>query len=38
MEIDLMFAALFIIVIFSLVLYFCVDKLLKYAISWQPEA
>ena len=38
MQIDLMFAALFTIVLFSLLLYFCVDKFLKYAIAWQVEA
>ncbi len=35
MQIDLMFAALFVIVIFSLVLYFVVDKLLRLAVPWQ---
>lgn len=35
MQIDLMFAALFVIVVFSLVLYFSVDKLLKYLIYWE---
>lgn len=34
-EIDLMFAALFTIVIFSLTLYFVVDKSLRAAIPWQ---
>jgi putative hydroxymethylpyrimidine transport system permease protein len=37
MQIDLMFAALFIIVLFSLSLYFCVDKCLKHLIFWQVE-
>lgn len=37
MQIDLMFAALFTIVIFSLVLYFLMDKFLRYVISWQVE-
>ena len=36
-EIDLMFAALFTIVIFSLTLYFVVDKSLRAAIPWQIE-
>ena len=34
MQIDLMFAALFIIILFSLVLFFTVDYLLKKAIPW----
>lgn len=38
MQIDVMFAALFTIVIFSLLLYFIVDKLLQYFISWQVSA
>lgn len=37
MEIDLMFAALFMIVIFSLGLYFLVDMILKKIIFWQAE-
>jgi len=37
MQIDLMFAALFVIVIFSLLLYFSVDKSLRYFITWQTE-
>jgi putative hydroxymethylpyrimidine transport system permease protein len=37
MQIDLMFAALFTIIIFSLLLYFIVDQILKYTITWQPE-
>lgn len=37
MQIDLMFAALFTIVLFSLLLYFTVDKLLRVAIPWQVE-
>lgn len=36
-HIDLMFAALFTLILFSLVLYFVVDKLLRYLISWQNE-
>ncbi len=34
MQIDLMFAGLFVLIIFSLVLYFIVDKTLKYLITW----
>jgi putative hydroxymethylpyrimidine transport system permease protein len=37
MQIDLMFAALFVIVLFSLTLYFFVDQILKYFINWQVE-
>lgn len=37
MQIDMMFAALFTIVIFSLLLYFSVDKLLRMAMPWQSE-
>lgn len=37
MQIDLMFATLLVIVIFGLILYFCVDKLLKRLIYWQKE-
>jgi putative hydroxymethylpyrimidine transport system permease protein len=37
MQIDLMFAALFTLVVFSLTLYFSVDKLLRIAIPWQTE-
>jgi putative hydroxymethylpyrimidine transport system permease protein len=38
MQIDLMFAALFTIVLFSLLLYFCINKLLCMMISWQLES
>ncbi len=37
MQIDLMFAALFTIILFSLVLYFIINKLLTAAVFWQPE-
>lgn len=37
MQIDMMFAALINIILLSLILYFCVDKLLKKLISWQVE-
>lgn len=35
MQIDLMFAGLFVLVIFSLVLYFIIDRVLRLAIPWQ---
>jgi putative hydroxymethylpyrimidine transport system permease protein len=35
MQIDLMFAALFALVVFSLLFYFVVDNLLRIAIPWQ---
>jgi putative hydroxymethylpyrimidine transport system permease protein len=38
MQIDLMFAALFTIVLFSLLLYFSVDKFLRVLIPWQTES
>ncbi len=37
MQIDMMFAALINIILLSLILYFCVDKILKKLISWQVE-
>jgi len=37
MEIDVMFAALFILIVWSLLLYFTVDFLLKRYINWQRE-
>jgi putative hydroxymethylpyrimidine transport system permease protein len=37
MQIDLMFAALFTLVIFSLTLYFVVDKLLHHVIFWEQK-
>jgi putative hydroxymethylpyrimidine transport system permease protein len=37
MQIDVMFAALVNIILLSLILYFCVDKLLKKLIFWQVE-
>jgi putative hydroxymethylpyrimidine transport system permease protein len=37
MQIDLMFAALFTIILFSLTLYFIVNKLLSIAVYWQTE-
>jgi putative hydroxymethylpyrimidine transport system permease protein len=38
MQIDLMFAVLFVIVIFGIALYFSVDKLLRRVIFWQQES
>ena len=35
MQIDMMFAALIVIIIFSVSLYFCVDKLLRKLIVWK---
>jgi len=37
MQIDMMFAALLIIILFSLALYFVIDVLLRLAIPWQTE-
>ncbi len=37
MQIDLMFAALFVLSIFSVSLYFVVDRLLRLALPWQAE-
>lgn len=37
MQIDIMFAALFILILWSLLLYFTVDFLLKKYINWQRE-
>ena len=37
MQIDFMFAVLIAIILFSLLLFFSIDKLLKFAIHWQPE-
>lgn len=37
MQIDVMFAALFILILWSLILYFTVDFLLKKYINWQRE-
>ncbi len=37
MQIDLMFAALFVIMAFSLLLYFAVNQLLKFLIFWQVK-
>lgn len=37
MQIDLMFACLMVIIIFSLLLYFIVDRLLNFLIPWQKK-
>ncbi len=37
MEIDLMFAALFVLTAFAIALYFAVDAALRRAIPWQSE-
>jgi putative hydroxymethylpyrimidine transport system permease protein len=37
LQIDVMFAALLILIVFSLLLYFTVDRLLRWAIFWQKE-
>lgn len=38
MQIDLMFAGLFVLVIFALMLYFVIDKFLQYLIPWQVKS
>lgn len=35
MQIDMMFAVLIIIMLFAIFLYYCVDKLLRFAIYWE---
>jgi putative hydroxymethylpyrimidine transport system permease protein len=35
LQIDLLFAALFILIIFTLLLYFFIDKILNYFIFWE---
>lgn len=37
MQIDLMFAALLVLSIFALIIYFTVDRLLRRALPWQPD-
>lgn len=37
MQIDLVFAVLLVIIVFSLVLFYSVDSLLRHAIPWQAE-
>ncbi|MFN4088790.1 MAG: ABC transporter permease [Alphaproteobacteria bacterium] len=38
MQIDLMFAALFVLAVMAVTLYFAVDALLRRLIPWQPDA
>ncbi len=38
MQVDLMFAALAILAVFSVGLYFAVDRLLRRALPWQPDS
>lgn len=38
MQIDLMFAALLVLSLFALVIYFAVDHLLRRALPWQPDS
>jgi putative hydroxymethylpyrimidine transport system permease protein len=37
LQVDLMFAALFVLAVFAVLLYFAVDRLLRLAIPWQTE-
>jgi len=37
LQVDLMFAALFVLALFAVGLYFAVDALLRRALRWQPE-
>lgn len=37
LDVELMFAALFVLAVFAVALYFAVDVLLRRAIPWQPE-
>lgn len=37
MQIDMMFAALIVIIALSLILYFCVDTILRSLVTWQEE-
>ncbi|RDD63879.1 ABC transporter permease [Ferruginivarius sediminum] len=37
MQVDVMFAALFVLGLFAVGLYFAVDRTLRWAIPWQPE-
>ena len=38
MQIDLMFAALLVLSLFALVIYFSIDRLLRRALPWQPDS
>ncbi len=37
LQVDLMFAALFLLAVFAVLLYFAVDRLLRLALPWQAE-
>ncbi len=37
LQVDLMFAALFVLAVFAVLLYFTVDRLLRLALPWQAE-
>ncbi|WP_416897594.1 MAG: ABC transporter permease [Minwuia sp.] len=37
MQIDLMFAALFVLAVFAVLLWLTVDRLLRWALPWQPD-
>lgn len=38
MQIDLMFAALFVLAVFAVLLWLAVDRLLRLALPWQPDS
>ncbi|MDP6342999.1 MAG: ABC transporter permease subunit, partial [Alphaproteobacteria bacterium] len=38
MQIDLMFAALFVLAIIAVALFFTVDRLLRRLLPWQPDS
>ena len=37
-QLDAMFAALFVLAVAATAIYFAIDALLRRAISWQPES
>jgi putative hydroxymethylpyrimidine transport system permease protein len=37
MQVDVMFAALFVLGVFAVALYFAVDRLVRRAVPWQAE-
>lgn len=37
MQIDLMFAALIVLTVMSLILYFTLDRVLRHTLAWQPD-
>jgi putative hydroxymethylpyrimidine transport system permease protein len=37
LQIDVMFAALFVLAVMALIIYFSIDTVLKKMIRWQPE-